>query len=218
MIKCVMFDFGNVLIHFDTPRFYEYVNKYKTTDCRPEELFTGKYSQITIDYDLGKIDSRQFFNYVRKTFGLNSVRPENFFGLFGDIMEPDLEMLEIKKALIKQKVPLVLISNINRFHLKYAQTHYPAVFDDFHYKVLSCLVGVRKPDPEMWIWPMDFLGLKAEECLFIDDYLANIEAFRKLGGRGYYYNVTDTTFSHNGNLARERNILRTTLKVLGLIG
>lgn len=216
-IKCVMFDFGNVLVHFDTPRFYAFLQKHKRSSLKPEEMFTGAGSAAMIDYDLGKVDDLEYYERTKDLFKLEDTTFEEFFDILGDVMNPDPKMLNLKLALRSKGLQLVLISNINRFHLNCASLKYPEFIIGFDYQALSCSMGVRKPDPEMWIRPLDFLGLKPEECLFVDDYKVNVRAFRELGGLGYHYSVNDHSFCPNGKLKQEREKLFSTCRNLGLI-
>ncbi|MBV9355064.1 MAG: HAD-IA family hydrolase [Chloroflexi bacterium] len=47
--------------------------------------------------------------------------------------------------------------------------------------VLSCLVGLAKPDPAIFRLTLDRLGTSAEQALFVDDRLENVESARRLG-------------------------------------
>jgi HAD superfamily hydrolase (TIGR01509 family) len=46
---------------------------------------------------------------------------------------------------------------------------------------VSCLTGVRKPDPRAFTGAVAALGVAAEECLFVDDRERNCGAARALG-------------------------------------
>ena len=47
----------------------------------------------------------------------------------------------------------------------------------------SAFVGLRKPEPEIYELTLERLGggLRAEECLFVDDFEINCAAARELG-------------------------------------
>jgi putative hydrolase of the HAD superfamily len=45
----------------------------------------------------------------------------------------------------------------------------------------SSKVGMRKPDPEIYLLTCSRLGVAPERCLFIDDLLCNVEAANALG-------------------------------------
>ena len=53
----------------------------------------------------------------------------------------------------------------------------------FELVVDSGFVGMRKPDPEIYELTLARLGaaISAEECLFVDDILVNVETARAIG-------------------------------------
>ena len=55
------------------------------------------------------------------------------------------------------------------------------VLDRFDGGVASCEVHINKPDPRIYQALLDKYGLKASECVFIDDNLANVQAAFTLG-------------------------------------
>ena len=58
------------------------------------------------------------------------------------------------------------------------------VLDGFDGGVASCEVHVNKPDPKIYRALLDKYSLKAEECVFIDDRLENVQAAFALGFAG----------------------------------
>ena len=55
------------------------------------------------------------------------------------------------------------------------------VLTQFDGGVASCEVHINKPDPRIYQALLDKYGLKASECVFIDDNLANVQAAFTLG-------------------------------------
>ena len=52
----------------------------------------------------------------------------------------------------------------------------------FETVVDSAFVGMRKPDPEIYLLTVERLdGISADECLFVDDTEVNCDAARELG-------------------------------------
>ena len=58
------------------------------------------------------------------------------------------------------------------------------VLDGFDGGVASCEVHINKPDPKIYKALLDKYSLKAEECVFIDDRLENVQAAFALGFAG----------------------------------
>jgi epoxide hydrolase-like predicted phosphatase len=61
-----------------------------------------------------------------------------------------------------------------------------ALFDDV---VVSAEVGMAKPDPAIFRLAAERLGLAPDECVFVDDWDANVEAAREVGMRGVIHRV-----------------------------
>ncbi|KAI8890326.1 epoxide hydrolase N-termina [Backusella circina FSU 941] len=51
----------------------------------------------------------------------------------------------------------------------------------FDYFIESQVAGMRKPDPNFFIYACDLIGIKPEEAIFLDDIGVNIEAAKNLG-------------------------------------
>jgi len=50
--------------------------------------------------------------------------------------------------------------------------------------IMSYMVHLAKPDPAIYQTLLDRYGLKAEECVFLDDTVRNVEAAQALGIAG----------------------------------
>lgn len=99
--------------------------------------------------------------------------PETLGGVFE-------ETAALKDALADAGVPLYALSNFSAETFPIARRLYP-IFDNFDGIVLSGEVGVTKPDPAIYRWLLARHGLRAEQCLFIDDRPDNIETARLMG-------------------------------------
>lgn len=214
MIRCVMFDFGNVLVHFDTQRWYDFIKAHWRFGT-PDQVSVFR-AECIIKYDLGLIDDFEFFETTKRTLGLN-VGIDEFFFEWADNMKPDLRMVVLKQALKQNGIKLAVVSNINRYHFEYARQRWPEVFMNFDHLALSFRMGIRKPDLKMWQLPVRKLRMKSEECFFIDDQEPNIAAFEKFGGVGHHYNVVDDAFCPNGQLETERAGLVNRMVKLGIL-
>jgi len=203
-IKYIGFDCGNVLVQFDTERFYSFVRRHGKSNLEPQELFSGSKVHIIKGYDLGKLDDEEFFSQVKEAFQLGEVPSEVFFYLMSAIVIPDYKMLELRDNFRRRGVGTVLISNMNNFHFRYLMGKYPEVLSGFDYSMISSHEGVAKPDTEAWIRPLDYLGIKGEGMVYIDDVFENVQVACDLGIRGWHYNVKDKNFLSCGALERER--------------
>ncbi|WP_033423890.1 HAD family hydrolase [Actinomadura flavalba] len=64
------------------------------------------------------------------------------------------------------------------------------LFDDV---VISCEVGMRKPDAEIFRLAVERLGLEPGECVFIDDIVHNIRAAESVGLHGVHHTEPGAT-------------------------
>jgi putative hydrolase of the HAD superfamily len=55
----------------------------------------------------------------------------------------------------------------------------------------SAFVGCRKPEPRIYEITLERLGLSAEQCVFVDDLLPNIEGARELGFHAVHFQDTE---------------------------
>lgn len=204
VIKCVMFDLGNVLVTFDTKRFYTFIYRHRDNQLEPYELFTGAGQYFMEDYYLGNLSDSDFFENVANLFQLRHVSEEGFFRVWGDVMEFDYEMIALVKRLKKRGLLTVLVTNIGRYHINYIREKYSEFLKMFDNTFISYEERVIKPDLEAWTRPLGKLGLNAAECIFLDDHYPNIEVARKLGVKGWHLPVIDENFCSNGKIDIER--------------
>jgi putative hydrolase of the HAD superfamily len=59
--------------------------------------------------------------------------------------------------------------------------------------VISGEVAMRKPDPDVYLHTAERLGLRPEQCVFVDDHDDNIEAAAKIGMRTVHHRDTPET-------------------------
>ena len=74
--------------------------------------------------------------------------------------------------------------------------------------VISYKTHLLKPDPATFFNAMKTLGLKAEETLFIDDNVTNVQASIARGMEGYHFtdpNAFRTYLRNSGILTSEGN-------------
>ncbi|MGI8637096.1 MAG: HAD family hydrolase [Segetibacter sp.] len=97
---------------------------------------------------------------------------------------------EFKKA--NNQVKIVSINNegreLNEYRVKKFQLH--DCFDAF---ISSCEVGMRKPDPGIFLLAMGVVQAAPSECVYFDDRIYLVDAAKRLGIRGYQHQQFETT-------------------------
>ena len=63
----------------------------------------------------------------------------------------------------------------------------------FDVVVISGEVGMRKPEPAIFEHILELMGLRAEECVFVDDLRHNVDAAVALGMLGVLHRSYEQT-------------------------
>jgi epoxide hydrolase-like predicted phosphatase len=104
----------------------------------------------------------------------------------GSALDP--AMLALFRRLHADGVPTGLLSN--SWGDGYPREMFPELFDAV---VISAEVGMRKPEPRIFLHAAQLLGLAPHECIFIDDLAANITAAEEAGFTGVLHNGAEAT-------------------------
>ena len=96
---------------------------------------------------------------------------------------PVPSMYQVIRTLRGAGFPTALLSNSWGCD-EYPRADFPGLFDTV---VISGEVGMRKPEPEIFVHAAATLGLEPAECVFIDDVKANIAAAVACGMAGVHH-------------------------------
>lgn len=88
---------------------------------------------------------------------------------------------EILEDLVARNVPLYAITNWSAETWPAAQQAYPRLGQVFRDIVVSGQERQLKPEPQIYQTLLQRNGLAAQDCIFIDDSVANVEGARRLG-------------------------------------
>ena len=185
MIRNMVFDMGNVLIVFDPYQFMdnEGICDPKDRDLVMRELFHNvEWAQM----DLGVLTEETAEPLVMKRL------PERLKGQVKNLLHcwwAKRSTIEGMEALVKElKVngySIYLLSNASvSQHIYWPKFEMSKQFDG---KLISCDLGIVKPDPEIYRRFTSKFGLNPEECLFVDDLPANVAAAISCGWKGIVF-------------------------------
>lgn len=79
----------------------------------------------------------------------------------------------------------------------YPRRRFAELFDVL---VISGEVGLRKPDPAIYLLAAQRLNLQAAACVFVDDLEANVMAATAVGMAGVHHRTADETLPHLATL------------------
>lgn len=193
MIKNIISDIGNVLFEFDTAGF---INKNIETEDKEKffDLTFGSDNWRLLDKgDLAFEDARNYFISVYPKYKdiLNK--------LFNSSLTLCLNMhhnnINILKEYKERGYNIYYLSNMTVETFKCLREK-----TDFFDKtciggIVSAYEKMIKPNEEIYKLLLNRFNLKAEECLFIDDNLDNVNAAIKLGINSFQLkNMNDMSF------------------------
>jgi glucose-1-phosphatase len=138
--------------------------------------------KLNLQIDLGEITRAEFFKGLEKITRIPADKIKTEFD--EELRLPDQNLIEVIKKL-KPNYRIALLSNAGKEEIEIV--YRDKIAELFDVIVISYQVGVVKPDPKIFIECIDRLGLKPEECLFIDDIKTYTETAQMLGMKTILY-------------------------------
>jgi glucose-1-phosphatase len=186
MIRALISDLGNVLLHFD----HRIIGR-RFAELYPEALCDEEAERafwlLVGDFETGEADTREFLKRLGVLLNVpNGLDEEQFFEVWGDIFWLNSDYLEVLREMLG-RVTLVLLSNTNPLHISFARSRFPEIFDLFDHTIYSFSCGFAKPDPRIFQSALDAAGVAPDEALYIDDIAAYTDVAASLGMHAYQY-------------------------------
>lgn len=184
-IKNIIFDLGGVLLNIDYNKTADAFRKlgvhgfdelYSQANANP--LFEG--------LETGKIDEENFYLSMAQYCVPDTSAPQMQKAWNNILLDFRVGSLEYLKRL-KEKYNLYLLSNTNAIHVQAfnkileSQTGESSLDAYFIKSYYSHTMQLRKPYPATYQWVLQDANLKADETLFIDDSVKNIDGARAAG-------------------------------------
>jgi epoxide hydrolase-like predicted phosphatase len=180
----VIFDLGGVLLRTENPQpRLDLAKRYGLTKDELEKLVFG--SETSLQAEVGAVSPKAVWTHVQKTLRIADTDLQIFQDAFwaGDRLDEDLLLLVNS---LQGKYRTVLLSNAWIDMRKNIAQRFGKL-DAFEMQIFSAEVGLRKPAPEIFHLVLDLLGADPEEAVFVDDFIENIQAARKLGLRTIHF-------------------------------
>ena len=188
MFKNYIFDFGQVIVKFDpyymTSRYMENEDDIKlASDVIFDRLYWDKLDEGTITDDEVKSD---IIKRLPQRLHKGAIMAYDNWYMNIPLIKG---MEDIIFTLKKEGKKLYLLSNIS---IGFADNYYKnrdvlRVLGLFDGLVFSGKIGLVKPNADIFNYLLNKYDLKAEETVFIDDSLKNIEGAQKVGISGYLF-------------------------------
>lgn len=200
-IKNVVFDFGQVMVHFE-PAYM--VGKYVTDPQDAKLLETVVFDRLYWDrLDAGTITDFELLAACRERLPerLWKVAEEIYFSWIYNI--PEIEGMPELVAKVREAnaARVFLLSNISNYFVSHADEM--PILRLFEKCIFSSACGLVKPNREIFAHLCTECNIQPAETLFVDDNPKNIAGAEAFGIHGYLF---------DGDVARLDAFIRELLK------
>jgi putative hydrolase of the HAD superfamily len=182
--KAIIWDFGGVI----TSSPFEAFNKFELSNNLPKDIIRTINSENPDnnawakfernDIDLDEFDNLFSIEADKKGFKISGKKVVKL--LSGEIRKQMVDFL----SFLKKDYKLGCITN-NIQNSKNEKVNHlneaGQVMKIFDHIIESSKVGLRKPDPKIYYMSCDALGVKPEECIYLDDLGINLKPAREIG-------------------------------------
>ncbi|MCR5762643.1 MAG: HAD family phosphatase [Treponema sp.] len=187
MIKNIIFDIGNVLVHFRPLEVMKELGMDENTMQAVADATVN--SPLWQELDRGVIPEGTVIEMMKQT-AQNPYKDDvqRFFDEGTHLLVKSFDYSANWLNALKQKgYKIFLLSN---YPVSFFEMHSKECFTFMPYidgKVVSGYVKVIKPDAEIYSLLLNQYSLTPQECVFIDDVKENIEGAEKAGINGIHF-------------------------------
>jgi putative hydrolase of the HAD superfamily len=144
--------------------------------------YAGGEDDLVVRFETGHIEEAEFVRHfaarLEEVSG-KKVDPEGLVGRLLAGLRLEAEMIELLRRAKAKGYKTALLSN------SWGTTSYPMdlLNEVCDVIVISGEVGMRKPDPEIFTFTLDRLGVEPQRSVFVDDHPGHLKTAQELGMR-----------------------------------
>ena len=189
----LIFDFGNVVAHFDYTKACVHLGRLLgiSGEAFLERVRSLGLSPLAQQYESGKLSAEAFSQAVCALVGLE-LSHDQFASAWSDIFWLNEPIAPLVSFLKERGYTLVLGSNTNDLHAAQFRRQFAETLAHFDHLVLSYEIGHIKPSPAFYLACVEAAGAPPEACVFIDDLVENVEGARAAGLSGLVFRDVPT--------------------------
>lgn len=144
----------------------------------------------------GKISKEKVMEVLSKNFKISKQKLKKIYSeIYKNQFKQNLPLLKQLFKLKKQGYKIAVLSD--QWHLSKEALIPKKFYKKFDVILVSCDVGIRKPNPKIYQLTVKKLNFAPQEILFIDNQKWNIEPAKKLG-------INTILFKNNNQLSKEK--------------
>jgi putative hydrolase of the HAD superfamily len=195
--RAVVCDFGGVLT---TPLIESFLHYQEQSGIPFQDVVAamGRLTEQTgrnplHELEKGAISEDEFLGSIEREMG-GGVSLRELHQVYFDHLQPNEAMIDFVRSLrVDRGMRSALLTNNVREWEPTWRSMLPEIDEIFEVVVDSAFVGMRKPDPAIYELTVERLGdgVRASDCIFIDDIDVNCETARSLGMAAVQFQSTE---------------------------
>jgi putative hydrolase of the HAD superfamily len=184
MVRNVIFDLGGVVLDWNPDRI---VSRFQ-----PDAALQSAFKAAVFGhddwkaFDRGGLTEPELMNRLESRMGLSRAELNALFHAVRHSLVEKPDTVQLVRTLQQRGVPLYCLSNMPAAMYAHLQRQH-TFWDAFSGIVISGEVKMMKPEPEVFLHLLETFNLCAEESVFVDDMVANVEAAEKIGLHGILF-------------------------------
>jgi putative hydrolase of the HAD superfamily len=194
--EALLVDYGGVLTSPPRDSFRRWLSQDGLEPARFRDLVGGWLAEgapanIAHDLETGRLSPDEFERRLTAELVRADGSTAEAAGLLGRMfagVQPETSMIGVVGRLRAGGVRTALVSNSWGF--RYPREDWDALFDAV---VISGEVGVRKPDPGIYLQTAQRLRVATSACVFVDDLAVNVRGAAAVGMIGVHHTDPATT-------------------------
>ncbi|WP_134088602.1 HAD family phosphatase [Olivibacter sp. XZL3] len=196
-IENIIFDYGNVIFMIDFARAHKAFTDLGIKEVEKVFAHTAQ-SALFDDFDMGKISADEFRNGIRALTGKSDLTDEQINAAWNALLIGVPAGRHDLLLQIKSRYNTFLLSNNNEIHYGFIMDYLKKEFaleDNSGFFVkdyYSHLLGMRKPNIDIFEYVLHAHQLIPEKTLFIDDSPQHLATAKKLGIQTELLTAPDT--------------------------
>ena len=183
MVQAIVFDMGNVLLEWNVDKILAYFEEeFDRRAYLHQAIFE---SGLWEKQDTGEMSQNQVYQLLLEE--LDSSYYSSLKSIIFDwyqVVDVYYDMQAYGQTLKAQGYQVYVLSNTSAVYADLRRAGYLPLNDHLDGCLLSYQEGVIKPDPAIFRIFLDRYQVQAEDCVFLDDMAANVQAAKDLGFAG----------------------------------
>jgi len=177
--EALIFDLGKVVFDLSFDKVFQF---WALASGQQADAIKGRFQfdELFDEFERGEVSNKEFRAEISRRLGLkltDKVFDEGWCSLYLNTYEGINKLL----GSLKKQYRLVALTNTNSIHEQVWKTKYRESLGYFDRIFCSHELKTRKPEKQAYQSVLDYLGLKPQRTIFLDDSYPNIEGAAQLG-------------------------------------